>query len=351
MGRCNPDSREPARVSGGFSPSDEGDAGAGVYPVNGKNYTLPDTPASGKMRPMTTRRAFLQTLSTGVLASAAMPFGSMVPAWAATAPGEISKPFAAGLALQLYSLRHRFKAGDVDGALALTRAWGFRDVEGGAPEGMSAADFATRLETHGLSAMGTGADFNALGGDLGAAIKDAQALGAKYVMCAWIPHGKGFSLADAEKAVAAFNTAGARFRAEGLTFMYHIHGYEFVPGPDGTLFDTIAKRTDPDLVHFEMDVFWVVRGGGQPVELFDRYPRRFRATHLKDMKKGTAVGDSTGSAPDDTNVPIGQGTIDWPAVFRAAARGGVEWHIIEDESPEVEAQVPVSLRYIAGLKL
>lgn len=300
---------------------------------------------------MTTRRAFLQTLSTGVLASATLPFGSVVPAWAQAAPGGLSKPFSAGLALQLYSLRHRFKKGDVDGALALTRSWGFRDIEGNAPAGMSAADFATRLKAHGLSAMGTGTDFNALGGDLGAAIKDAQALGAKYVMCAWIPHEKAFTLADAEKAVTAFNAAGRTFKAAGLTFMYHIHGYEFVPGPDGTLFDTIAKRTDPDLVHFEMDVFWVVRGGGQPVQLFDQYPKRFRATHVKDMRKGTPVGDSTGGAPDETNVPVGQGTIDWPSFFRAAAKAGVEWHIIEDESPDVEAQVPRSLEYIAGLTL
>jgi sugar phosphate isomerase/epimerase len=300
------------------------------------------------MRGMTTRRNFLHAVTGGFLGATILVPGRT--AWAQAVQGP-TRPFTAGLALQLYSLRHRFKAGDVDGALALTRSWGFGHVEGSAPEGMSAPAFKSRLEAHELSAMGTGVDFNALTGDLGPVIADAQALGAKYVMCAWIPHGKTFVAADVDKAATAFDKASKAFGAAGLTFMYHIHGYEFVPGPGGTLFDALATRTDPDRVKFEMDVFWVVRGGGDPVRLFERYPTRFRATHIKDIAKGTALGDSSGSAPDETNVPIGRGQIDWPAVFRAAAKAGVEWHIIEDESPAVEQQVPVSLQYIAGLKL
>jgi sugar phosphate isomerase/epimerase len=301
---------------------------------------------------MKTRRGFLQVASAGFFAAAARPF-----AWAdasAAALDDLAKPFSAGLALQLYSLRHRFKAGDVDGALALTREWGFTAVEGGAPPGMSATAFSGRLKAHGLAVMGTGVDFAALTGELGPVIADAHVLGAKYVMCAWIPHGKTFTVVDVDKAAAAFNAGAKAFDAAGVTFMYHIHGYEFVPGAAGqgpTLFDTLAARTDPDLVKFEMDVFWAVRGGADPVQLFERYPGRFAATHVKDIAKGTALGDSSGSAPEETNVPIGQGQIDWRGVFTAAAKAGVAWHIIEDESPAVERQVPVSLRYIAGLKL
>ena len=67
-----------------------------------------------------------------------------------------------------------------------------------------------------------------------------------------------------------------------------------------------------------MDVFWAVRGGARPVDLFAKYPDRFALTHLKDMKKGTAVGDPTGHAPDDSNVPLGEGMIDWAPIVRAA---------------------------------
>ena len=126
-------------------------------------------------------------------------------------------------------------------------------------------------------------------------------------MCAWIPHGKLLTEADVDKAAPLFTKAGEACKAAGLTFMYHTHGYEFVPGPGGTLFDTLASRTDPSVVKFEMDVFWVVRGGGQPLQLLERYSGRVAATHVKDMRKGTPTGDATGSAPEETNVVVGTG--------------------------------------------
>src|SRR4029078_5087474 len=196
--------------------------------------------------------------------------------WRVLAAGtDLVRPFKGGLALQLYSLRQRVKKGDVDGALALTRSFGFTEVEGNAPEGTTAAAFTAQLKAHGLSAMGTGVDFGALTkGTLDRTIDDAHTLGAKYVMCAWMPHEKQFTEADVDKAAPLFTKAGEACKAAGLTFMYHMHGYEFVPGPGGTLFDTIASRTDPSVVKFEMDVFWVVRGGGQPLQILDKYSGR-----------------------------------------------------------------------------
>jgi sugar phosphate isomerase/epimerase len=294
---------------------------------------------------MTNRRTFLRTLSSSVLGAAAVPFAH---AWAQAQA--LKHPLSGELGLQLYSLRHLFKKGDEAGTLALIRGWGFTNVEAG-NYGPSLAEFADMLKRAGLKAVGTGSDFKRLSGDIAGVIADAKTLGAEYVMCAWIPHEKRFALADAEKAVPVFNEAGKKMRAAGLRFCYHIHGYEFQAGPDGTLFDTIARRTDPNAVAFEMDVFWVVRGGGSPVDLFAKYPGRFPLTHIKDMRKGTEVGDRTGHAPDETNVPLGQGTIDWPSVFRAANKAGVKHHFIEDEHPEAEKQIPQTLQYLAGLRL
>ena len=86
------------------------------------------------------------------------------------------------------------------------------------------------------------------------------------------PHQGRFSRADVDKAVPVFTQAGRAMRDAGLRFLYHVHGYEFQQGPDGTLFDALAKQTEPGVVDFQMDVFWVVHGGGNPVELFARYP-------------------------------------------------------------------------------
>jgi hypothetical protein len=101
-----------------------------------------------------------------------------------------------------------------------------------------------------------------------------------------------------------FNRWGAALRAEHLEFCYHPHGYEFQPSTEGTLFDLLATRTDASLVSFQMDVFWSLWPGQNPVALLRRYPRRFPLMHLKDIARG-ARGNLTGQAPEDVSVPLG----------------------------------------------
>ncbi len=125
-----------------------------------------------------------------------------------------------------------------------------------------------------------------------------------------------------------------------------MHGYEFQPSADGTLLDTIIKNTPPE-VQFQMDVFWVMRGGGDPEKLLTKYPGRFALMHIKDIANGTALGDPTGTAPDETSVAIGKGQVKWPALLALAPKAGVKLFYIEDEHPHAEAQMPESLRYLA----
>jgi len=81
-----------------------------------------------------------------------------------------------------------------------------------------------------------------------------------------------------------------------LKFFYHTHGYEFLPSGNGTLFDLMMAETKPQFVHFEMDVFWVVHPGQDPVKLLEKYGSRFELMHVKDMKRGTPTGLFTGHA-------------------------------------------------------
>jgi sugar phosphate isomerase/epimerase len=294
---------------------------------------------------MTTRRTFLQTLAGAAAMSRLGVLDTL------GAQGTFKHPATGTIGLQLYSLRHLFEKGDVPGTLALVRGWGFTDVEAAGTYKLTVADFTAQVKKAGLRITSTGADFMQLAKDAGSVIKDAKTFGAQQVMCAWIPHQGRFSRADVDKAVPVFTQAGRAMRDAGLRFLYHVHGYEFQQGPDGTLFDALAKQTEPGVVDFQMDIFWVVHGGGNPVELFARYPNRFPSTHLKDMKKGTKVGEPTGSAPDDTSVPLGDGIVDIPAILGAANKAGVKTHFIEDEHPRSEAQIPRSLAYLASLKL
>jgi sugar phosphate isomerase/epimerase len=260
--------------------------------------------------------------------------------------------FAGNVGVQLYTFRNEL-AEDVPGTLARVQAMGLRDVEVFSFYGRTAADFKQLLDQHGLNPVSNMAGYERLRDSLDAVIADTKALGARYVVTSWIPHEDPFTREQALAAAADFNAWGARLKAEGLQFGYHLHGYEFQPaGPDSTLFDVLAAATDPQNVAFEMDVFWTVHPGQDPVALLQRYPDRFRLMHVKDMAKGTPTGILTGNAPDSTNVPVGTGMIDYAALLREAERiGNIDYYFIEDEHEAAMEQVPVSLAYLRNLKL
>jgi sugar phosphate isomerase/epimerase len=251
--------------------------------------------------------------------------------------------------LQLYSVRQHMPK-DVPGTLARIRAMGFRELEGGGDYGLGTEGFLAELKKADLRVTSALSGYEAWQKDPAAQVAKAAAFGARYTGLAWIPHKEAFDRDECLRAAADFDKWGQAAKAGGLRFIYHIHGYEFQPSPEGTLFDTLAKNCDPAHVFFEADVFWMRRGGCDPVSLFDRYPKRFLTTHLKDIQKGVEICKPDGTAPDETSVPLGEGMMDWPGVIKAAEKCGVERHYIEDEHPNALAQIPVSLRYLASLR-
>jgi sugar phosphate isomerase/epimerase len=285
------------------------------------------------------RRLFLQTLAAG---ATALP-------WAVRRSEAAPTHHLPGvLGLELYTVRHLLDK-DVPGTLKLVRDWGFEDVEGGNWYGRTAAEFKAFISQYGLRMQSLLSEYDRFRDAPSDVIKEAKDVGAKYVGTAWIPHQGAFTRQHVDQASADFAKWGKALAAEGLQFHYHVHGYEFQPSPDGTLLDTLVKQSPSGDVAFEMDVFWVMRGGGRPVELLTKYPGRFLLMHLKDIAKGTLLGDPTGSAPDETSVPLGKGQVDWPAVLKAAKASGTKMFYIEDEHPRAEEQVPQTLKFLAGL--
>jgi len=251
--------------------------------------------------------------------------------------------------LQLYSLREQFKK-DVPGTLQQISKWGIKEIEGGGTYGLPLDQYKKMLADNKLTMVSVGADFQLLKTNPQAAVDEAKRFNAKYVVCFWIPHkDNDFDISNAKEAVEVFNNAGKLLKENGISLCYHAHGFEFRPYENGTLFDYLAKNTNPQYFNFEMDVFWVKHPGQDPVALLKKYPNRFLLMHLKDRKPGTE-GNQNGNADVETNVVLGTGDVGIAEIIKQAKKNGVKHYFIEDESSRSEAQIPQSLKFLKSVK-
>jgi sugar phosphate isomerase/epimerase len=285
---------------------------------------------------MTSRRSFLGS-ATGAIAAATALRG------VAQAAGPAKPP----LGLQLWSLRTQLD-GNLAGTLKQIKAWGIDEVEAAGFYGRTSAEFAAALVAAGLRCRAMHVGWELLEANLDGLLKDADALGAATLLDPSLPRaGRVATREEILRAAGAFAQWSRRCKAAGKRFGYHIHGQEFGPAPEGTLFDVLAKEAGPD-VGFEIDVFWATMGGADPVTLMGQYPGRFWYTHLKDMAKGIVPGE-VAQHRDDANVPLGAGQIDVKGIVAAGPKAGVEIHYLEDESADPVANIPKSVAFYKTL--
>jgi sugar phosphate isomerase/epimerase len=263
-----------------------------------------------------------------------------------------NKPlYTAPLGIQTYTFRRSIST-NTAAVLDTIKMMGFLEIEGGGGR-MSPEEFKKLCDDRGLSIPSTGASYEQLirsRESLDSVISRAKILGAKYVSCAWIPHSDGvLSFDNAKKAAEDFNKAGKILKDNGLIFCYHAHGYEFQPYEKGTLLDYIMNNTNPEYVSFEMDVFWIQFGGGDPAALLKKYGNRWKLMHLKDMKKGITK-DLTGGTSVENDVTLGTGELNIPGILKQAKKAGIKHYFIEDESSRITTQVPQSIIYLRSLK-
>jgi sugar phosphate isomerase/epimerase len=249
-----------------------------------------------------------------------------------------------------FTFRHYFEE-DVEGTLDIIKEMGINNIEFSSLFGITAADLRDYLDERDMVCTSYGVSYDELVNNLDQVAIDAKTLGAKYVRVAYIPHESPFDIHDANRITEVFNEVGSKLNEQGLTFAYHNHGYELSPHENGTLFDYIIQNTNPDYVSFEMDIFWVVWPGYDPIALLNKYPDRFRLVHLDDLEKGIE-GDMTdsGYTRSEKSVPIGQGQVDIHAFLKAAKNSSIEYFYIEDESNDVINRVPKSIEFLKSLK-
>lgn len=255
------------------------------------------------------------------------------------------KSFKGPVGLQLYSLRAQFTKNVLQG-LEITKGFGIRDVELAGTYNQRPELFRETLRAAGLNPVSAHYPYERYRDDPEGVADEAAKLGLKFVGVPWIPHQDPFDEATTRAAAAVFNHAGEVLAKRGIKFFYHAHGYEFQPYGAGTLLDLLFAETNPKTVSFEMDVFWIVFPGQDPVKWLRKYPDRWELIHLKDMKKGLATGSLIPKTDVNNDVALGTGQIDWRAILKQAKKNGVKYYFIEDESASSVEQIPQTLRYL-----
>jgi sugar phosphate isomerase/epimerase len=223
------------------------------------------------------------------------------------------------IGIQLYTVRSLMEK-DVEGTLAALAGIGYREVELAGLHGKTPTEMRALLDRHGLSAPSAHIPLEVMRGGWPRALDDAATLGNRYVVCPWIDQSE--RTLDGYKRIAAlFNAAGRAARRAGIQLAYHNHDFEFAPLGGTTGYEVLLAESDRDLVRMEMDLFWITKGGRDPLAYFERFPGRFPLVHVKDMAANGAMVD------------VGAGRIDFPRVFAQAGRAGIRHYFVEHDEP------------------
>ncbi|MEP6835617.1 MAG: sugar phosphate isomerase/epimerase [Gemmatimonas sp.] len=279
---------------------------------------------------MTTRRDFLFH-SAALAAFATLPKSPRVTA----RPTRIERP-----GLQLYTLNAEMTK-DAAGTIAAVAAIGYTEVEfayyfGNAPELLRDALHASKLV-----APSAHADLDALEQRWSVSEHAAKILGHDTLVVPSLDRRKFTTVADWKALARRFNALGQRAHDAGLRFAYHNHDFEFLP-IDGTRpYDVLLGDTDAALVDFELDLYWITKGGGDPLAYFAKYPGRFPIVHVKD----------TTGAPTFPMLDPGAGTIDFKHIFAQWNRAGIRHYYAEVDNPtNAKATMMASYRYLRDIE-
>jgi sugar phosphate isomerase/epimerase len=224
------------------------------------------------------------------------------------------------------------------GTLRTIKEIGFGEVETAGFGRLSAQQFRALLDDAGLRCPSAHLQLEM--GNLGAAFEQAHALGAHYAASgslravAGAQPPLGMSLDEARRTADLANRIGEQARRAGLQYVYHNHDFEFVDQGGGVIgYDVLLRETGPALVDFEIDCGWMVVGGRDPRDYFERYPNRFPMIHVKDFLATPARTHASSAPPAHPGAELGHGIIDYRPIFAAAERAGLNHYFAEQEGP------------------
>jgi sugar phosphate isomerase/epimerase len=279
---------------------------------------------------MTSRRDLLRALA----ASALLP--SLARA-ALTTPRRTAVP---AVGIQLYLARNLMRA-DAEGTLARIAELGFAEVEWWGQWNRTPTQLRAMLDTHGLRSPSSHVGLRALEPErLPALFETANIMGHTSVIVASLEPQERATADDWKRSAAVLNRAGLAGAAQGVRVGYHNHGYESTMYGDRSGYDILLAETDPTYVDFQLDVYWALSGGMDPLAFLKAHRTRISTLHLKDAAR----------TPNLTQVDLGTGIIDWPTMLREGAAGRVTAMYLDlDDPADVWATAGSARRYLRSL--
>jgi sugar phosphate isomerase/epimerase len=224
--------------------------------------------------------------------------------------------------IQLYTLRDDMPK-DPKGILKQIASFGYKQIESYEGEkgiywGMTHNDFRKYMDDLGMTIVSAHCDINK---DFEQKAAQAAEIGMKYLISPWL--GPQPTLDDYKRHAAEFNKRGEICKKNGIRFAYHNHDYSFIPVEGQYPQDVLMNNTDPSLVDYEMDIYWVVTANQDPETWLSKYKDRFRLSHVKDRIKNSTEKEAT--------CDLGKGGIDFPKVLKTARDQGMNYFIVEQE--------------------
>lgn len=248
--------------------------------------------------------------------------------------------------MQLFTVRHQAEQ-DLPAVLGQIHEIGYQEVEAyGGLYTHSAASLRHMILEAGLRVPSGHFDYRTLDTQF----NYAQELGLSWIVCPAITPSLWGSLDGFRTAAKQFNAWGQRARQMGMRFAFHNHDYEFRPFNGKTGYEVLVDDTDPQLVFFEIDCYWAVQAGHDPLRMMERMGPRVKMLHLKDRAPGFPISYEMNQAAAHF-VPVGSGTIDWKAILAEGKRIGVEHYFVEQDEtagPPINA-LRESYRYLRSI--
>lgn len=256
------------------------------------------------------------------------------------------------LGVQLYSFRNDLDR-DLPATLARVRELGIRCIEPYSLHRLTPEALRAEFDKAGLEVVSFHMPADIYRGPPEEAVSIAKTLGAKQVGIAWLKESENDAVDEPKMMAAAERLNGmcAAASAADMKVFYHTHGYEFHEGdPDAQMFDRFVKALNPDCVVLQLDVYWAAFAGQDPAELLRKYGDRTWSLHVKDMAPSMQGAPFDGSKwvglTDEAFAVVGEGKLDWPALFEAAENSAVRWYILEDETTKPYENIAAAMPFL-----